>query len=134
MCLAPIIRPARPALKGQESLPRGLYAFSASYAYDPKGQGNLAQGLPWVSPKNVFGTEGAPRRECHSCGQKKILAVPSGPFRAFSVGNLTQGKPWAKLSWPFGPQGFTLKTCSCLAPISLSLWDKSHSLIQAPHN
>jgi len=71
-------------------------------AYGPKGQGNLAQGLPWVSQKNVFSPEGALRRECHNCGQRNVLAVPSGPLRASSLGNLTQGRPWAKLSCPFG--------------------------------
>jgi hypothetical protein len=47
MCLEPVIRPERPAPKGKESLAQGLYVFSAGYLYGPKGQGNLAQGLPW---------------------------------------------------------------------------------------
>ena len=72
--------------------------FGAGYSYGPQGQGNLALGWPEkrVSP------EGAPRRECHSCGRKKVLAVRSGPFRAFSVGNLTQGKPGLSYRDPSG--------------------------------
>jgi hypothetical protein len=68
----------------------------------PKGQENLAQGLPWVRQKNVFSPEGALRPECHSHDRKAILAAWYCPFRANPVGNLTQGKPWAKLSWPVG--------------------------------
>jgi hypothetical protein len=68
----------------------------------PKGQENLAQGLPWVSQKKMLSPEGAPGRECLSHDPKAILASWYGPFRADPVGNLTQGKPWAKFSWPFG--------------------------------
>ena len=59
--------------------------FSAGYPYGPKGQDNLAQGLPWVSQKNVFSPERAPGWVCHNCGRKTVLALPSGPFRAAEV-------------------------------------------------
>jgi hypothetical protein len=70
-------------LEGRLNPERGRLEISG-YAYGPKGQGNLAQGLPWVSQKNVFSPEGAPGRECHNCGRKTVLAyrpAPSGPIR-----------------------------------------------------
>jgi len=62
------------------------------YSYGPKGHDSLAQGLPWVSQRNVFSPEGAPAGgECHSCDRKTILPVPYGPFRANSVGEVNPG-------------------------------------------
>jgi hypothetical protein len=40
------------------SLPRHLYLFSEAVC-GPKGQDNLAQGLPWVISPNRMGPEGA---------------------------------------------------------------------------
>jgi hypothetical protein len=67
-------------------------------------QDSLAQGLPWVSQQDVLCPEGAKGIEmCGRSDLKPILAVPSGPFRAYcGGGKFTQGKPWAKLSCPFG--------------------------------
>jgi hypothetical protein len=41
----------------------------------PKGLDDSAQGLPWVSPKNVFSPEGAPGRECLSHDRKTRLRL-----------------------------------------------------------
>jgi hypothetical protein len=44
-------------------------------SYGPKGQEDLAQGLPWVGPKDVFSPEGAPGRECLSHDWKARLCL-----------------------------------------------------------
>jgi hypothetical protein len=84
MCLAPVIRPEGSA---------------------PKGQENLAQGLPWVSQNRGLALKGLEMRtRSGSKVQSRFspyLVAPSGLNTFFW---LTQGKPWAKLSWPFGPQ------------------------------
>jgi hypothetical protein len=59
----------------------------------PKGQESIAQGLPWVSQKNILSPEGARDLEC----ARSPMGAPSG---LIPVGKLTQGKPWAMLSWP----------------------------------
>jgi hypothetical protein len=64
--LAPVLRPEGPA---------------------PKGQDNLAQGLPWVSQQNVLCPEGARGIEmCMRFGWEPILGLPNGPFRAYRGG------------------------------------------------
>jgi hypothetical protein len=68
------------------------YVFSASHLCGPKGQDNLAQGLPWVSQKNVFSPEGAQGWEMRMAwigGQS--LPYGNGPFRAHSVGEINPG-------------------------------------------
>jgi hypothetical protein len=100
------------------AIPKVEYVFSAGYSYGPKGQDNLAQGLPWVGQKKVFSPEVAPGRECQNCRRKTGIVVPPGPFRAHSVEKLTQGKPWAKLSWPFGPQRSTLNPDRVETPLA----------------
>jgi hypothetical protein len=39
---------------------QALYYLVCPFGPGPKGQDNSAQGLPWVSQKNVFSPEGAP--------------------------------------------------------------------------
>jgi hypothetical protein len=65
----------------------GRYTHTA-----PKGQDNLAQGLPRVYQKNVFSPEGAFRSgDAHGSVREPILAVSTDPFRVQSLGKLTQG-------------------------------------------
>jgi len=67
--------------------PSGTKAIRPSKRSDgPKGQDNIAQGLPWVSQKNVSSPEGA-----RGWGMRAVtigsqsLPVPNGPFRACSL-------------------------------------------------
>jgi hypothetical protein len=91
----------------QSMLMLGLTAYSSrcSSGPAPKGQENLAQGLPWVSRYKRFALKGL---EIRTRSGSKIrsrfspyLVAPSGPIRVWAI---TQGKPWAILSWPFGPK------------------------------
>ncbi len=66
----------------------------------PKGQNNLAQGLPWVTRNKRLALKGLKMRAIPLKSSEPILAVPDSPFRANSRWGIPQGKPWAILFWP----------------------------------
>jgi hypothetical protein len=70
----------------------------------PKGQENLAQGLPWVKSPYRIGPERAVRnrKDWPLIGTVRI-PTPAALSGLNTFFWLTQGKPWAKFSWPFGP-------------------------------
>jgi hypothetical protein len=79
------------------------YLFSVAVC-GPKGQDNLAQGLPWVNFPNRMGPEGPYRTA--KIGRRprpSAFPTPGAPSGLNTFLWATQGKPWAKLSWPFGP-------------------------------
>jgi hypothetical protein len=80
----------------------------------PKGQESIAQGLPWVSQKNVLALKGQdlemPTLSVGS-GFSSYRTAPSG---LIPVGDQTQGKPWAKLSWPLRAMDRKAPNCRAL--------------------
>jgi len=80
MCFAEVIRPERPAPKGQES---------------------LAQGLPWVSRNRRFALKGQEvRTGSGSKARSRLSPNLEAPSGLIGRRVTTQGKPWAMLSWP----------------------------------
>jgi hypothetical protein len=65
-----------------------------------KGQESIAQGLPWVSQKNVLALKGQDLQMCTLSGWERFSPYRTAPSGLLPVGDQTQGKPWAKLSWP----------------------------------
>jgi hypothetical protein len=47
-----------PASAARALLTFGIELSALCFSYGPKGQDNLAQGLPWVIHRNVFSPEG----------------------------------------------------------------------------
>jgi hypothetical protein len=65
----------------------------------PKGQDNLAQGLPWVTSPTEGALKGPlPQGEDWPPIQTMRISDPAAPSGLNTFLWVTQGKPWAKLS------------------------------------
>jgi hypothetical protein len=73
----------------------------------PKGQDSLAQGLPWVSQKNVFSPEGAPWAGMPQLRSEDNPRHTYGPFRAGLGKSTVSPSRMFKLQAPSGhaPKG-----------------------------
>jgi hypothetical protein len=87
------------------SCPKGATGLSPIGAV-PKGQDNLAQGLPWVSQKSVFSPEGASDVEMHMRSDRvPFPVVANSPFRAHSIeGTKPMVNPGLCFFGRFGPR------------------------------
>jgi hypothetical protein len=75
-------------------------SFSAGHTARRR-QDNLAQGLPWVSQKNVLALKGPETtKSARSPVGNRFSPDLTAPSGLIPVRELTQGKPWAMLSWP----------------------------------
>jgi hypothetical protein len=84
--------------------PQDSLRVSDALSAGPKGQESIAQGLPWVSQKNVLALKGQDL-------EMRTLSVGSGfsPYRTapsglLPLGDQTQGEPWLSFLGHFGPR------------------------------
>jgi hypothetical protein len=81
-----------------------LYLFSVD-SYGPKGQENLAQGLPWVLGLSREALKG----RTLTSRPRTTSRNPGAPSGLDVLEHVSQGKPWARLSWPFGPRSESIR-------------------------